>query len=52
MNFIADEECDPECTTPLLSSDGVDSVFMYWGNAYVGRNGAVTWTGESDWLMD
>lgn len=45
VNILADEECDPSCTAPLLDNADVSAVFLYWGNAYVGRNGAITWTG-------
>jgi hypothetical protein len=46
VNVIADEECDPGCTSPMLANDNLDAVFLYYGNAYVGRNGGITWTGD------
>lgn len=47
VNVIADEECDPDCTAPMLSHDNLNAVLLYFGNAYVGRNGGITWTGGS-----
>ncbi len=44
VNTISNEDCDPNCTMPLLGQPNIDAVFLYFGNAYCGRAGGITWT--------
>ncbi len=46
VNLITDESCDPECTQPYLANDGVSAVFAYYGDAYCGGGGAMSWTAD------
>ena len=45
VNTISNEDCDPSCTAPLVEQANIDAVFLYYGDAYCGRKGGVTWTG-------
>lgn len=43
VNAITDGECAPDCVSPFLGYDNIDAVFEYFGSAYCGRQGGITW---------
>lgn len=46
VNYIADSNCAPECTDPMLAHDNIDSVLLYYGGGYVGGNGLIQWSAQ------
>lgn len=44
VNIIDDSQCAPSCTEPLLAHEGIDAAIVYYGNDYVGGNGALQWS--------
>ena len=44
LNILDLEDCDPVCTQPLLKHPELDGIFLYYGSAYVGGEGRITWT--------
>jgi hypothetical protein len=45
VNLIADTDCDLKCSEPFAQA-GADGVFLYEGDAYVGRGGRISWAGD------
>jgi hypothetical protein len=45
VNLIDDTDCDTKCAAPFAKA-GIDSVFLYEGDAYAGRAGRITFEGD------
>jgi len=44
VNYIADTDCSPSCTDPMLALGVADGVILYHGDEYVGGDGKLAWS--------